>query len=300
MSVKPASLLQFIVEPRKSSVQPVLVALTTYENDSEAWLSQAIESVLAQSFKNFALLIAINGPVAASKTSLLLKFAAQDERVIVAQNEHNEGLAACMNQAIDWMLSRPHYQFFARMDADDICHPERLEKQHHFLKLHSKVAILGTALTEIDESGRQVGSRVMPASNSVIVRMLPRRCTLNHPTVMIRSEVFEQGHRYDSQLMNTQDYFLWIELAAAGYEFRNLRERLLEFRRVNDFYKRRGLSKSLNEFKARFLAMRRLRRFTLFNITYAVAVLLLRLMPAQMIKLAYKLDRVLLEKLIRH
>ena len=71
MSVKPASLLQFIVEPRKSSVQPVLVALTTYENDSEAWLSQAIESVLAQSFKNFALLIAINGPVAPMNTEVI-------------------------------------------------------------------------------------------------------------------------------------------------------------------------------------------------------------------------------------
>jgi len=300
VSVKPTPSPQFIVAPRQAARQPVLVALTTYDNDPEAWLAQAIESVLTQTFTDFALLLVINGPVAASKTSMLLKCAEQDERIVVAQNENNEGLAACMNQAIDWMLGYDCYQFFVRMDADDICHPERLLKQYNFMQSHKKVAILGTALTEIDEAGRKVGSRVMPASNNVIVRMLPRRCTLNHPTVMMRREVFRQGHRYDSQLMNTQDYFLWIELAAAGYEFRNLRERLLEFRRVNDFYKRRGLAKSVNEFKARFQAMRCLHRFTLFNVAYACSVLMLRLMPAQVIKLAYKLDRVLLEKIIRH
>ena len=109
MSVKPTPSPQFIVAPRQAARQPVLVALTTYDNDPEAWLAQAIESVLTQTFTDFALLLVINGPVAASKTSMLLKCAEQDERIVVAQNENNEGLAACMNQAIDWMLG---YDFF--------------------------------------------------------------------------------------------------------------------------------------------------------------------------------------------
>jgi len=300
VSVKKPYTFRFIVPPEKSLKQPVLVAMSTYHNDNEQWLAQAIDSVLTQTFTDFQFLIIVDGPVPASTTSLLLTYAKQDSRIIVAQNNTNLGLAASMNQAIAWMRESDEFRYFVRMDADDICLPQRLEKQQHFFATHSKVSVLGTALTEIDEQGNKVGSRVMPASHSVIVRMLPRRCTLNHPTVMIRREVFDAGFRYDNELMNTQDYFLWIELAAAGFEFRNLRERLLEFRRVNDFYKRRGLVKSLNEFKARFSAMRKLQRYTPFNVIYACIVLLLRLMPAPVVKWAYKLDRVLLEKIGKH
>ena len=71
-------------------------------------------------------------------------------------------------------------------------------------------------------------------------------------------------------------------------------------RRVNDFYKRRGLTKSLNEFKARFIAMRKLHRYSVFNTVYALAVLGLRLMPARVVKWAYKFDRILLEKIVKH
>jgi hypothetical protein len=75
---------------------------------------------------------------------------------------------------------------------------------------------------------------------------------------------------------------------------------LLRFRRVNDFYKRRGLIKSLNEFRARFRAMRWLKRLTPYNLLYACMVLGLRMMPSWVVKMAYKLDRHLLEKIIKH
>lgn len=165
---------------------------------------------------------------------------------------------------------------------------------------HQHVAVLGSGLTEVNEDGNKVGARVMPASHKQIIKMLPRRCTLNHPTVAIRYQVFEKGFRYDAHLKNTQDYFLWIELAKEGFVFRNLKDKLLDFRRVNDFYKRRGLSKSINEFKARFFAMWALKKMSPLNMVYALAVLLLRMMPPQMVKLAYKLDRLLLEKFLRH
>lgn len=292
--------LKFVSEEPSACASPVLVAMSTYEADKPEWVRHAIESVCEQTYKDFIFLIIVDGSVPAATTAMLLEFANRDPRLLIAQNSQNMGLAACMNLAIDWAVTQPGIAYFFRMDADDACLPERLEKQISFLDKHHDVDVLGTGLTEVNESDTPVGARVMPASHDIIVRMLPRRCTLNHPTVAIRMNIFHDGFRYDARRLNTQDYFLWIELAANGYQFRNLREKLLRFRRVNDFYKRRGLTKSLNEFKARFVAMRKLHRYSVLNTFYALAVLGLRLMPSRIVKWAYKFDRLLLEKIVKH
>lgn len=272
-----------------------LVAMAVYHKDSLAWLEQSVASIINQSYQNFVFLIVIDGDVDDTISAFLSEAATQNPRIVIAQNAENSGLAASMNYAIEWGMAL-NFSFFFRMDADDVSLPQRLEKQVSYLKGHRQVGVLGTALTEINEHGEKVGARVMPASHAQIVRVLPRRCSVNHPTVAFRYDVFRRGFRYDAELMNTQDYFLWIQLAHEGIMFRNLKERLLEFRRVNNFYKRRGLTKSLNEFRARLYAMRSLGRFTLWNLTYACGVLAMRLMPAKVVKLAYKYDRHMLEK----
>ncbi|GGW72838.1 glycosyl transferase [Alteromonas halophila] len=276
-----------------------LVAMAVYHKDRLDWVCQAVRSILSQTYTDFVFFVILDGEVPAKMVSELKDFAFQDNRLVLAQNEKNSGLAASMNHALEWgMTLSPEY--FARMDADDESVKNRLERQISYLNKHRNIAVLGTALTEFDEQGRQVGSRTMPASHKQIVHMLPRRCSLNHPTVVLRYQVFHDGYRYDSDLNNTQDYFLWIELASQGYVFRNLKDKLLNFRRVNDFYKRRGFSKSVNEFRARLRAMRQLSRLSLFNLVYACGVLTLRVMPAKLVKLAYRIDRHFLERFVKH
>lgn len=278
---------------------PAIVAMAIYHQDCSDWVNQAICSIREQSYRNFLFIIVIDGPVSPSLQATVMQHASEDNRLIVIEGAVNRGLAACMNFAIDWSLSlKPNY--FFRMDADDVSVTNRLEKQINYLEKHAHVAVLGTGLEEINEQNVKVGARVMPLTNRQITRLLPRRCTINHPTVCIRYKVFTDGYRYDDSLRNTQDYFLWIELAAQGYIFCNLKDKLLMFRRVNDFYKRRGLTKSLNEFRARLRAMRVLKRFTPYNLLYACLVLGLRMMPSTLVKMAYKLDRHLLEKFIKH
>ena len=273
--------------------------MAVYEKDCADWIDQAIGSIRQQSYSDFLYVIVIDGHISPELLAVIMQHADNDERLVIIEGSANRGLATCMNFAIDWSLSlKP--QYFFRMDADDISEFNRLEKQITYLTKHAHVAILGTGLIEINEQNNQVGSRVMPQTNRQITRLLPRRCTINHPTVCIRYKVFTDGYRYDDALQNTQDYFLWIELAAAGYIFCNLKDKLLRFRRGNDFYKRRGLIKSLNEFRARFRAMRWLKRLTPYNLVYACMVLGLRMMPSGVVKMAYKLDRHLLEKIIKH
>ncbi|WP_394221850.1 glycosyltransferase [Alteromonas gracilis] len=276
-----------------------IVAMAVYQADNAKWLSEAIDSIVSQSYSNFLFVIVTDGPVPQSITSVLIKAANKDNRIVLAENSLNVGLANCMNSVVEFgMQFNP--SFFVRMDADDISEENRLLRQITYLKKHSNISVLGSALTEINENGFKVGARVMPASHRQIVRILPRRCSLNHPTVVIRYDVFNDGHRYNGDLLNTQDYFFWITLASKGYIFRNLKDRLLKFRRVNNFYKRRGLSKSLNEFKARIYAITKLKQFSPYNFFYACGVLSLRLMPGKVVKLAYKVDRHLLERFGKH
>ena len=292
---------QFSILHDKNKKQHVesIVAMAVYQADNAKWLREAIDSITKQTYTNFLFVIVIDGPVPQAISGVLNDAVKRDDRIILAQNSHNIGLASCMNAVIDFSMQfKP--TFFVRMDADDISEEHRLLRQITYLKRHSNISVLGSALTEINESGFKVGARVMPASHKQIVRILPRRCSLNHPTVVIRYNVFNDGHRYNGDLLNTQDYFFWITLASKGYIFRNLKDRLLKFRRVNNFYKRRGLSKSLNEFKARMYAITKLKQFSPYNFFYACGVLSLRLMPGKIVKLAYKLDRHLLERFGKH
>tara|TARA_Y100000052_G_scaffold12735_1_gene12388 strand:+ start:6640 stop:7527 length:888 start_codon:yes stop_codon:yes gene_type:complete len=292
---------QFSILHDKNKKQHVesIVAMAVYQADNVKWLREAIDSITKQTYTNFLFVIVIDGPVPQAISGVLNDAVKRDDRIILTQNSHNIGLASCMNAVIDFSMQfKP--TFFVRMDADDISEEHRLLRQITYLKRHSNISVLGSALTEINESGFKVGARVMPASHKQIVRILPRRCSLNHPTVVIRYNVFNDGHRYNGDLLNTQDYFFWITLASKGYIFRNLKDRLLKFRRVNNFYKRRGLSKSLNEFKARVYAITKLKQFSPYNFFYACGVLSLRLMPGKIVKLAYKLDRHLLERFGKH
>ncbi|TPV56078.1 glycosyltransferase [Aestuariibacter sp. GS-14] len=291
----------FSIKHRRYQVHRVesIVAMGVYCKDNPQWLDCSIQSIRQQSYADFLYVIVVDGAIPDTLMSVISAHAQEDDRIVIVEGKQNCGLATCMNFAIDWSLSLQPAYFF-RMDADDISEPDRFIKQIDYLEKHAHISILGTGLTEINEKDKKVGSRVMPLTNRQITRLLPRRCAVNHPTVCIRYRVFNDGHRYDDSLRFVEDYLLWIELASHGYIFCNLKDKLLKFRRVGDFYKRRGFVKSFNEFRARFRALRKLKRMSLYNLFYAVSVLILRLMPASVVKLAYKLDRHYLERFIKH
>ncbi len=292
---------KIIIEAVKNNSYISIVGMGVYAGDRIEWVEDAINSVLQQSYKDFIYVIVIDGEIPLNLRALLFKKASGCDNIQLVQARHNVGLSQCMNFVVDWAaVNATSAKFFFRMDADDISLDNRLEKQIAFLDTNPSISVLGSGLTEINENGQKVGQRKLPLKHHEIMRFLPKRCSINHPTVAIRFSVFEQGFRYRDGLKNTQDYFFWADLAAAGFKFANLPDKLLKFRRVNDFYKRRGYSKSLNEFKARFYTMKVLNRYSIGNVVYACSVLILRLMPAKLVKLAYKLDRYLLNKRVKH
>ncbi len=291
----------FIIPTDMCESFEAVVGMAVYREDRVEWVKQAINSVLNQTYQSFVYVIVIDGEINEDIYTYLCDVCRQNKKMMLVRNRSNSGLSVCMNFIVDWTLSEySDTKYFFRMDADDISDLHRFEQQIAFLEQHSQISILGSGLIEINEQGEKVGQRKLPQKHSEIVRFLPKRCSINHPTVAIRLSVFEKGFRYRENLMNTQDYFFWADLAAAGFKFANLSDKLLKFRRVNDFYKRRGLSKSVNEFKARFYTMKVLHKYSLGNIVYAFSVLALRLMPARIVKIAYKIDRYFLNKRVIH
>lgn len=273
--------------------------MSVYKLDKTEWVKQAVTSILKQDFSEYIFFIVLDGEVHEDILTFLVELERCESRVVLIQNKNNVGLSQSMNTVVDTVYKYDPLYFF-RMDADDIAEPDRLTKQINFLENNPNVSILGSSLIEINETGKKVGKRSLPVTHSEIYRVFPKRCAINHPTVAFRFDVFKAGWRYDESLKNTQDYFFWTDLMAAGYIFANLPEALLQFRRVNDFYKRRGLGKSINEFKARFYAMKKLKRYSIGNIIYAFSVLFLRIMPSKVVKIAYKIDRYFLNKLVKH
>ncbi|MBO1254128.1 glycosyltransferase [Alteromonas sp. 5E99-2] len=273
--------------------------MAVYEKDRLDWVSQSIESMLAQTFTDFLYYIVVDGPIDDTCKKYLLDVAQDNSRIVLIFGKHNVGLSECMNFIIE-LSAEVEPRYLVRMDADDISKKHRIQTQKQFLDAHDDISVVGSALSEIDENGKIIGERKLPLSHDAIVKLLPKRCPLNHPTVMIRYDVFSKGFRYMSGLNITEDYFLWADLAADGCKFSNLESNLLLFRRVDEFYKRRGIKRSFSEFRARFYTMKKLNRFSVTNVLYAFIVLFLRSMPLKVVKLAYRVDRFLWDKLTKH
>jgi len=277
----------------------IVCAMAVYNRDRIAWLVQAIDSVLTQTLPVGLFIIVLDGEVSSDIALYLQKIEKNNANVVLMHGLACKGLSSSMNFAIDWSIQFSPKYFF-RMDADDICFNNRFAVQTELLDKYPGFDILGSSLIEINEQGKQVGQRKLPVKHTDLISSFSRRCPINHPTVVIRYNVFEKGFRYKEQYMNTQDYFFWVDLAKAGFHFANIKQPLLQFRRINGFYKRRGRLKSINEFKARMYAMKHLKQTNIINLIYAVCILTVRLMPSFVIKFAYTVDRVLMKKFGKH
>lgn len=268
----------------------VATIMCVYSGDGVEHIEESINSILVQSYQSHDLYLLINGEVSRDVLKLVLHYENNNNFFTVFSNV-NMGLARAMNYLLDNYVVGKGYLYIARMDADDICSIDRLEKQVDFLSNHPEVAIVGSDCIEIDDSGIEIGYKKMEKTDLALKKNIIKRCPFNHPSVMLRADVFESGCRYDPNLNNTQDYYLWIDLISKGYVFSNINEALLKFRITDSFYKKRGRRKAINDLNGRIYGMRKLKIVTVKNVVFTLAIFLLRLSPVFVSKLAYKFLR---------
>ncbi len=192
-------------------------------NPHPVFFRAAVASVLAQSFADFELLI-VEDPSPRQAREFLADF--RDPRIHHLENAERTSLVDQLNQG----LGEARGELVARFDADDICFPDRLEKQFAYLERHPDIAVVGGQLAVIDEEGRDKGFRVYPRDHDDIVRVLRRYNALAHPTVMFRKAIVlgAGGYRYRAALV--EDYELWSRLAQQGVRFANLPEAVIRYR----------------------------------------------------------------------
>jgi glycosyltransferase involved in cell wall biosynthesis len=200
----------------------VSVIMAVY--NAERYLAEAVDSILAQTFRDFEFVVIDDGSTDASG-AMLRDYAANDKRVRLIRRA-NKGQTPSLNEGIELAET----DLIARMDADDVCLPQRLEKQVAFMQQHPQVVLLGGAYALIDAAGRLLCMIDPPRDNATLQdHALSGRTPICHPLAMMRREAVRKVGGYDPQFQVAQDLDLWLKLGEVG-ELACVPELLVKYR----------------------------------------------------------------------
>ena len=217
------------------------IAVLMPVHNAGRFVAAAVASVLRQSFRDFVLFACDDGS-SDDSWDVLREMAGVDDRIRLLRNPRNLGVTATLNRL--WREAGEEFPFCARMDADDIALPERLEMQHNYLLEHPEVHAVGCFLEMIDETGRPIGCRRYPETAAEVHRSLLLGNPLPHPALLLRSELYRKMEGY-RPVHGAEDYDLWLRSAAAGFRFANVPRVLLRYRVSAGQVKQRSLKPTL-------------------------------------------------------
>lgn len=197
--------------------QPTVSVIMPVYNGAK-YLREAINSLLDQMFTDFELIILNDGSIDQSEEVIL---SYNDPRIRYVKNEVNLKLVRTLNKGIQ--LARGLY--IARMDQDDICLPQRFEKQIEFMDNNLDIDVCGSWIEYFGSSNHVLE---LPQYHDDIKSFLLHNSPIAHPSVMIRKEFFET-HMYDPKYEYAEDYALWAS-AIDSHKFYNIPKVLLKYR----------------------------------------------------------------------
>lgn len=189
--------------------------------NGEKYLAEAIESILNQTYKNFELII-INDGSKDNSVEIIKNYMKQDNRIVLIDRE-NKGLPYSLNEGI----SVAKGEYIARMDADDISLPIRLEKQIYYMQ-KNELYVCGSYI-KLFKNNIKEQTIEYPLNNEDIKFSLLFFSCLAHPTVIFKKEVFEKI-KYNVDYKVAQDYQLWCDIVNANFKIGNIPEVLLNYR----------------------------------------------------------------------
>ena len=213
-----------------------LISVLMPAYNSEKYIAEAIKSILNQSHSNLELIIYDDGST--DKTRHVIQ-GFDDRRIVKIFSDQNYGVVRARNEMID----RAGGQYIALMDADDIADRTRLEKQLHSIE-SGACDLSGSAQWVLDQSSGKIKKSKDKFSDSDLRALLTVYCGLCNSAMMGKAEIFKR-FKYDTSILTSEDYYLWVQMAAAGYRFLNLQDRLITYRR----YPAQTSSVHLDKFK---------------------------------------------------
>ena len=202
---------------------PLSILLPAF--NAERYVGAAVESILGQSFADFELLVVDDGSTDGTR-AILDRFAASDPRVRLVSRP-NRGLVATLNEMVDMARG----DLLARMDADDIAEPSRLERQVGYLRDHPDCVMVGSRVLVIDPDGAPLRAMGDALSHDEIVNGLLAAAgqLVYHPTIVMRADALRSVGSYRPGTFPAEDLDLFLRLAEVG-RIVNLAEPLLRYR----------------------------------------------------------------------
>ena len=198
----------------------ISVVMSAY--NASKYIANAILSVLNQTFPWFELII-INDGSTDDTVKIIQSFT--DHRIVLLSQPH-KGIAAALNNGI----AKTRTDYIARFDADDICYPDRLEKQFQVLYSNPQYSIVGSAADYIDENGEFVFTYHPPASSyEEIQKSIKSKCPFIHSTVLCKKEAILKYGGYNNHAHTFEDHFLWLHVLKTEKGF-NIQDPLIQVR----------------------------------------------------------------------
>lgn len=212
------------------------VLMSLYFKENPEHLRLSLESVFNQSVTPEEVILVEDGPLTDELYSVLDQLTRTHSELKRIRLEKNGGLGKALNEG----LKHCSFELVARMDTDDICKPNRFERQVEFMQDHPQISVCSSWIDEFENTTDNIiAVKKVPESQEQIADYIKSRNPLNHPAVMFRkTEVLKAGGYRHFYLF--EDWYLWARMFVNGAQFANIPESLLFFRTSKEMFKRRG------------------------------------------------------------
>ena len=247
-----------------------------------ATLPEAIDSILAQTYTDYELILCDDG--SRDDTCAVAEAYRQryPEKIVLLKNDRNRGL----NYTLNHCLAHARGEFVARMDGDDLCAPDRFEKELRALESHPEMAVVSTNMEYFDEGGTWGRSKVREFPEKADFMAGTPFC---HAPCMMRRQILTRigGYTDDPRYLRVEDFDLWVKLYAAGYRGMNLAEPLYRMRDDRNAAGRRKYRYRINEARVICKAVRLL-KLPARNYIRALRPILVGLLPMWLYRKLHK------------
>lgn len=211
----------------------------------ESTVLDALRSIQAQTYTNWELIVCDDGSTD-NTLRIVEEEASLDSRLIVLKNDWNKGLNVTLNRC----LGVASGEFAARMDGDDLCKPDRFEKQVSFLESRPEIQIVSSWMSMFDENGEWGIQKIpeYPTKEQVVTGT-----AIHHAPVMMRIDCLREvnGYTEDVHKLRVEDVDLWIKLYVKGYKCYNIQEPLYAMRNDKNALNRRKFVYRINSTRTR-------------------------------------------------
>ena len=265
-------------------MKKIAIVISIYKNVSLPQLEEMFNSIYQQTLGG-DIFIKVDGEVSNTITLYLQKnrkkFKYLDFR------KENKGIPISYNELFEKVLALG-YEYIARMDADDIMMPKRLELQYSFMEQNKEIDVVGGYIEEFGDNLNYKKIVKYPLTHDEMFKFFSKRVPLANVTSFFRRSFFEKAGLYPVSSSTNEDTLLWMKGFQVGCRFANIPEVLVRVRVNNDFFDRRGgLKKAWSDLQDRFLVIKTL-NYSKISYFYAIGVMIIHLLPSKLKKIAYK------------